>query len=106
MALILEKGVGFDSADEEIKKGLETLFDRRFVGFLDLKEAMYKKDDSGKPLLPSNVYLSQGETVRAENLPWIVTDWPVYCFENYGVGGLSQVAKVRVLELQINHIFL
>jgi hypothetical protein len=97
MALILEKDIGFESADEEIKKGLETLFDRRFVNFTDLKEAMYKEDGSGKSLLLPNVYLSQGETIRADDLPFTITEWPIHYFEDYGAGGLSVVARVRVI---------
>lgn len=97
MALILEKAKGFESADEEIKRGLEKLFDRRFVNFTDLKQAMYKEDKFGKPLLPKNVYLSQGETVRTDNLPFTVNEWPIHYFEDYGVGGLSVVARARVI---------
>jgi len=99
MTLVLEKTKGFESADEEVRKGLETLFGRRFVNLVEIKEAMYRKVGLGKPLLPKNVYISTGENVRADNLPFMITEWPIYCFEGYGVGGLSEVAKIRVLPL-------
>ena len=88
MALVLEKEIGFESADEEIKKGLEKLFGKRFQNLGELEKAMYQKSDSGTQLLPKNVYVS------IRDLPHTISRLPIYYFEGHGVGGLSKVAEV------------
>ncbi len=81
---------------KKIRKGLESLLGKRFVNMKELREAMYQKDSSGKQLLPKNVYPSEGETVRADELPFAIKEWPIYCFHGYGLTGVSKVAKITV----------
>ena len=97
MTLVLEKGMDFESADKAIQKGLVSLFNKEFANLKDLQRATYLKDNSGQPLLPKEVFISRGECVCADDLPFTIKRWPIYYFEGYGLGGLSKVAEIKVV---------